>query len=131
MSRLVIELTDVQFKALETIFPNPREWAASFVLARAHQRIRDILAEETAARLDRGEGPIESADAFILSEAVQTQAARIALQATELAELAAAEEARVAEEAEARRLGLEAEEAAFDQRVAIAVAAALAAKEGP
>ena len=46
MKRLIVEITDLQFQALEDIVVDPREWARGAVMGKVNKSIAKVAAKE-------------------------------------------------------------------------------------
>jgi len=87
MPQITINLSDAQYKALETVAVSPEEWAKNAVYVRCQNAIDDIVNAEVQRRLAAGEPISGSKEEIVMAADVETAAERNA----RAQELAAAE----------------------------------------
>jgi hypothetical protein len=76
MPQITINLSDAQYKALETVAVSPEEWAKNAVYVRCQNAIEDIVNAEVQRKLDAGEPITGSKEDIVLAADVETAAER-------------------------------------------------------
>jgi hypothetical protein len=76
MPQITINLSDAQYKALETVAVSPEEWAKNAVYVRCQNAIEDIVNAEVQRKLDAGDPITGSKEDIVLAADVETAAER-------------------------------------------------------